>query len=113
MSGPSAEEPELYVNAHGTPKGIPPKISPAKVRVEHSRGVPSVQVLDAMEPVLDLTCADALNLAMLLIEAAGDAQARRIDAMLAQQPVVTVHHEPNGVIVTREGFPINRRIRRR
>ena len=106
MSGPFAEGP-LYVNAYGTPKGTPPKISPPKVRVEHRTGIPSVRVLDAGETVLDLACTDALNLAMLLIEAAGDAQARRIDAMLAQQPDVTVYHEPNGTIAAQERFPIN------
>jgi len=60
VSGPFAERP-LYVNAYGTPKGTPPKISPPKVRVEHRTGIPSVRVLDAGETVLDLACTDALN----------------------------------------------------
>jgi hypothetical protein len=107
VSGPFAEGPQLYVNAHGTPKGTRPKISPPRVRVEHSKGIPNVQVLDAGVPVLDLACTDALNLAMLLIEAAGDAQARRIDAMLAQQPDVTVYWGANGTIAAMGDWPIN------
>jgi len=107
VSGPLVVESELYVNAHGRPKGNPPKIRSPKVRVEHSKGIPSAQVLDIGVPVLDLTCTDALNLAMLLVEAAGDAQARRIDTMLAQQHDVTVYAGPNGTIATTGDWPIN------
>lgn len=89
-----------YVNADNVPRIVPPASdglsdTPAVI-VKHHEGVPYVGILDLQgDQVFDITCTDALNLAMLLIQGAGDAQARRIDRVEGR---VAVYHMPNGTI---------------
>lgn len=56
-----------------------------RVRTNYFEQIPYVQVLDGYgEPVLDLTCTDALNLAILLIAEAGQALNRQLARALPQ-----------------------------
>lgn len=102
MSEPNAQGEPYYVVAENIPQikasandGLS---DVAQVRVQYVEQVPYVQVHGLMgEAVLDLTGTEALNLAMLLIQGAGDAQARRIERLQAQERVA-VYHAPNGTI---------------
>jgi hypothetical protein len=50
-----------------------------EVRTVMYKGIPYVKVLDERgRPLLDLTCVDALNLAMLLIQEGGEGLDRRV-----------------------------------
>lgn len=78
----------LYVNAENIPKITSPaneRDAMPTVHVYLHEEIPYVQVQGLVaEPVLDLTTTDALNLAMLLIQGAGEAVNRRIARMEPQ-----------------------------
>jgi hypothetical protein len=99
VSGTNEDGSEFVVVSAGVPQITGPVDEPVAVptvSMKHLGGVPYVQVHGLTgEPVLELRCVDALNLAMLLTEAAGGAQARRIDRA---ETHIAVFHTPNGTI---------------
>lgn len=107
MSGPSTEDPPYEAD----PEKVPQIVNPIddgmsdvpRMRMKFHEGVPYVQV-DGIDGAvaLDLTCTDALNLAILLTHLAGTALARRVAQVTwgAVEPDehVSIYHTPNGTI---------------